>query len=107
MKEIYRYEIDYKSDDNETGVRLKKYQVIRETEHNYFINHLYQHGVSKPTKRVSRTARNTFAYNTIEKARKHFIRRTEKRLSWYKYWIKECEKGLEIIKELKVLEREL
>ena len=98
---IYRYEIQYSdSDGNYTQVLLREYPVLRETEHTYFIdNPRYSALVfDKKEKQVRKDAMNTFAYNTKEKAKENFIRRTTTRLSWYKYWIKECKKGLKLIK---------
>ena len=100
MNILYRYEINYKTPDNETDIILKKYPVIKETEHTYFIQPSHYPMFSKKTKRVSKLAQNTYAYNTKEKAKKNFISRTMKRVSWYKYWIDECEKGLELIEKL-------
>lgn len=95
---LYRYEIEYSNiDDPETRVNLIDYPVIRETEYSYFINPIF---MPHKEKRVSKDAYNTFAYDSKEKAMEHFIRRTNKRIGWYKYWIKECEKALEIAKKL-------
>lgn len=101
IKKIYRYEIEYKNYDDDTRVMLREYPVIRETEETYFIKPtcLGYPPMYGATKRVSKTAINTYAYNTKEKAKEHFIRRTEKRVAWYKFWTKECRKGLELIKE--------
>ena len=98
MKKIYRYEIYYSnSEGDETNVVLREYPVIRETEHTYFINPVYS---PHKEKRVLKDAMNTFAYSTKEKAKDHFIRRTETRIRWFEYWIKECKKGLELIERV-------
>ena len=98
MKHLYRYEIEYSSaEGDETRVILLRYPVIRETEHSYFIEPDLVHRMAKKQKRVNKTARNTYAYINPEKAREHFMRRTQKRIAWYKYWTKECEKALELI----------
>lgn len=95
MSKLYRYEISYSSPDySRTRVILKEYEVVRETEKSYFIN--YQ---PYKIKRVSKEAYNTFAYDTKKGAKDHFERRTQKRISWYKYWIDECEKALKISQE--------
>ena len=103
MKKLYRYEIDYLSQDNETGVDLREHPVIRETEHTYFIKQSAHSTKLKQIRKLrlneSEEYFNRFAYTTKKGARIHFQRRTMKRISWYKYWIKECEKALEIIKE--------
>ena len=100
MKTLYRYEISYKNVDDDTDIVLKEYPVVRETENCYFINHTVI-GISiHDTKRVSKDAYNTFAYDTKEKAKEHFIRRTSRRIDWFNYWKEECEKGLELIQNL-------
>lgn len=97
MKTLYRYEIEYSNaDDPETRVNLIEHPVLRETEHNYFIK---RHRFGSFERRVSKNAYNTFAYDSREKAKEHFIRRTMKRISWFKYWTDQCEKALEIIKK--------
>lgn len=90
---LYRYEIEYKSYDDDTQVYLREYPVIKETESTYLIKVNYSFN-----KRVFKNAMNSYAYNNKEDAREHFIRRTKKRVAWYKFWIRECKKGLELIK---------
>lgn len=97
MKKIYRYEIQYTSEDGDTKVVLHDYRVIRETEHCYFINPVYY---PHKEKRVLKTAMNTYAYDTIEKAKEHFIRRTKTRIKWFNFWTEECKKGLELIEKM-------
>ena len=105
MKNLYRYEIQYSNTDgDETNVTLQEYQIKRETKSMYFIKYpLYQY-ITNLTKRVKKDAYNTFAYDTKEKAMKHFIRRTSRRIDWFEYWKEECEKALKIAKQLKVEE---
>lgn len=98
MKNLYRYEIEYRNYDDDTQIRLREFTVIRETEHTYFID-ANGYPWPKKIKRVSKNAINTYAYDTKEKAKDHFIRRTTKRVLWYKFWIKECKKGLKLINE--------
>jgi len=103
MKLLYRYEIDYKTVDNDTSIVLKTYPVLRETEYSYWICPPiigYQNEYNTIRKRISKTAINTFAFDTKEKAKSHFIRRTSRRIDWYDYWKEECEKGLKIIEQL-------
>jgi hypothetical protein len=96
MRNLYRYEIEYSSyDDHETRVILKKYPIINETKDNFFITHPKM-GMGHQ-KRVSKFAYNTFAYINEEDARANFIRRTQTRLGWFKYWEKECKNALKII----------
>lgn len=95
-KTLYRYEIEYKSEDGDTNIRLQEYPVMRETEKTYFINNRY-YGLGE--KRVLKEAYNTYAYDTKEEAKNHFLRRTNKRIAWFKFWIEECEKGLELMKK--------
>lgn len=98
IKTLYRYEIEYSNaDDPETRVNLTEHPVIRETEHSYFIKR-YRFGSLE--RRVGKNAYNTFAYDTKEKAKEHFVRRTTKRISWFTFWIEQCEKALEIAKGL-------
>lgn len=97
MNKLYRYEIEYRSDDGDTLVRLREFPVIRETEKCFFINKSVW-GVPREAKdRVRKDAMNTYAYDTKEKAKEHFIRRTRTRIKWFRFWIEECEKGLELI----------
>lgn len=100
-KLLYRYEIRYTNyDDGDTDIILIELPVIRETERTYFIE---RRGVGSYLKRVSKDGDeygfNAYAYSSKKKAKDHFIRRTKKRVSWYKFWIKECEKALELAKE--------
>jgi hypothetical protein len=95
-KVLYRYEIEYSNpDDPETSIRLREIPVIRETEKCYFVKRFYWGS----ERRVSKDAHDTYAYDSKESAKRHFVRRTCKRISWYEYWIKECEKGLELIEK--------
>lgn len=100
MNKLYRYEIEYKSEDGDTQVLLRELDVVRETKHTYFISYPYPYSVvfKGKLKRVSKNAYNTFAYDTKEKAKEHFNRRTFRRIQWFEYWKEECEKALEIIK---------
>lgn len=103
MKILYRYEIEYRSDDNDdTQIRLMELPVFRETEYTFFIGHQYQtsEAFGRKLKRVSKTAMNTYAYDTKEKAKEHFIRRTETRIKWFDFWIEQCKNGLELIKSI-------
>lgn len=102
MKILYRYEIEYTSEDNETQIRLMKLPVFRETEYTFFVGHQYQtsEAFGRKLRRVSKTAMNTYAFDTKEEARKHFIRRTKTRVRWFEFWIEECKKGLELIEKV-------
>lgn len=91
MKKLYRYEIGYSSYDSDTEIVLREFPILRQTEKTYFISY---YGYKE--KRVLKDAYSTFAYDNIEYAKEHFLRRTRKRIQWYKYFIKECEKGLEL-----------
>lgn len=100
MKKLYRYEIEYTNEYNsQTNVYLKEYQVVRETESYYFIvdDSKYVFGDKKYNRKIKKNAYNTFAYDDKSKAMQHFKRRTAKRISWYKYWIEQCENALEIV----------
>lgn len=95
-KTLYRYELEYRNEDGDTNIRLRELPVIRETEKCYFIDWGY-HPLLKNEKRVSKDAYNTYAYDTKEQAKQHFIRRTNKRIAWFEFWMEECRKGLELI----------
>lgn len=98
MKILYRYEIEYKNEDDDTQVRLREFEVERETEASYFISSFFTSNGKQ--KRISKTAYSTYAFDTKEKAKEHFIRRTQKRIDWFEFWIEECKKGLELIKSI-------
>ena len=99
MTTLYRYELQYSNSEGDvTDVHLIEYPVVRETESFYFIKNPRYSWFREKLKKVSKNAYSTFAFNTKEKAKDHFIRRTRKRIAWFGYWTEECEKGLEIIK---------
>lgn len=100
-KVLYRYEIEYRNEDGDTAVHLRELPVIRETEKTYFVNRFYW-GCSE--RAIKKDAYNTYAYDTKEKAKQHFIRRTHKRISWYEYWTEECEKAIKLIEANEVVE---
>lgn len=102
MITLYRYEIEYKTEDNDTDVRLISYQVVRETEHTYFIELPTYARFAGKLKRVSKTAYKTFAYATKEKALENFKRRTRRRIDWFEFWQEECEKALVIADTIKI-----
>lgn len=93
---LYRYEIEYQSEDGPTRVYLREIPVIRETEKTYFIKRDYY---SVAVRAVKKDAYNTYAYDTKEKAKEHFIRRTNKRIAWFDFWTEECRKALKLIEE--------
>lgn len=93
-KVLYRYEIYYKNYDGDTDLVLREYKVLEETDKTYVID------VNWRRKRVKKDAYNTYAFNNKEDALDHLIRRTRKRISWYEYWVEECNKALELAKEL-------
>lgn len=109
QKKLYRYEIEYRSYDDDTQVCLREYSVVKETERTYFINptsptsgdklkrvlklEVFKSGYVQTGKYTKR-----FAYAKKEDAKLNFETRTKKRIAWYKFWIEECEKGLELIK---------
>lgn len=110
MKVLYRYEIEYSNAENgDTNVVLREYQVVKETEYTYFIKPSSYPVFSKKLKRVLKLRKfnngyqqtgeftKRFAYARKEDAMFNFKARTAKRISWYKYWIEQCENGLEII----------
>lgn len=96
-KILYRYEIEYSSYDGGTAIHLREFPVIKETDKCYFIKRYFWGG----ERRVLKDAYNTFAFDNRADAKDHFVRRTTKRIAWFKYWIEECEKALELIKAIK------
>jgi hypothetical protein len=93
---LYRYEIEYRSEDGPTSIQLREIPVIRETDKCYYVRRFYWGDAER---RILKSAHDTYAYNTKEKAKQHFIRRTNTRIRWYEYWMEECNKALELIKE--------
>lgn len=91
---LYRYEIEYKSEDGDTSIHLRELKVLQETDKTYVVDNYWQR------KRVRKDAYNTYAYASKDKALKHFIRRTNKRISWFEFWKEECEKALKLAEEL-------
>jgi hypothetical protein len=79
---------------------LREIPVVRETERTYFVR---RNGSSIDYRRISKDGDdygfNAYAYSSKEKARDNFIRRTRKRVSWYKFWLEEYEKGLKLIED--------
>lgn len=73
-KVLYRYNVIYETRDNYTGVRLDEYDVVRETDHTYFIN------IGFKTKRVRKGFYGSWAHDTKEKALEHFEYRLWKRI---------------------------
>ena len=108
MTKLYRYEIEYSGDGQETSVELREYEVIRETEQTYFIQKTKYPVLDNKLKRVLKIRdygngceesgiNNRFAYLSKKDAMMNFKIRTEKRVSWYRYWSNECKKALEIV----------
>jgi len=93
---LYRYEIEYQSEDGPTSIQLREIPVIRETDKCYFVKRFY---FGDAERRIRKDAYNTYAFNTKDKAKQHFIRRTNKRIAWFEFWTKECEKALELIEQ--------
>lgn len=92
---LYRYEIEYKNYDGDTDLRLREYKVIDETDKTYLIEQYWG-----KTKRIRKGSYNAWAHAQKDKALEHFVRRTNKRISWYEFWVEECRKALELAKEL-------
>lgn len=92
---LYRYEIEYKSEDGDTNVYLRELKVVQETDKTYVVQNYYRN------KRVYKGAHNSYAYARKEDALQHFIRRTHKRIAWFEFWIEECQKALELAKDIK------
>lgn len=93
-KVLYRYEINYTSEDGPTSIELRELPVLRETERCYFIRRFHW---GDKERRVLKTAHNTYAFDTKEAAKQHFIRRTYTRIRWFEFWIEECKNALKIM----------
>lgn len=92
---LYRYEIEYNSYDGDTNVWLRECKVIAETDKTYLIE------VNPWTKkRIRKSSYNAWAHAQKDKALAHFIRRTSKRVSWYEFWVEECNKALDLAKNM-------
>lgn len=96
---LYRYEIEYRSEDGDTSVHLREFKVLEETDKTYVIQASYWQ-----KKRVKKDAYNTYAYAQKDKALAHFIRRTNKRISWFQFWQEECEKAIKLAEAGEVVE---
>jgi len=74
---LYRYEDSYQySDMGYQEPRLYKFRLIRETEKSYFIKRFMD-----PDKRVPKTGKNIFAWDTEEKALFNYIKRKQVHVS--------------------------
>jgi len=91
---LYRYEIEYRLFDGDTNVHLREYAVTEETDRSYCIRPF---GAKKW---IRKDAYNAFAHTTKKAAMEHFIRRTSTRISWFEFWMEECKKALELVKEI-------
>ena len=89
-------------EDGDTEIVLREFPIIKQTEKTYFINRYAWGG---ELRRVSKSAYNGYAHRTKELAKQHFIRRTNKRISWFEFWIDECRKGLELIEDINTKEQ--
>lgn len=97
QKVIYRYELDSATQDYHAGLKLRRYTVVKETAKTYFI--INPKSPSK-LKQVRKVAAKTFAYDTKEKALKHYINRTNTRIRWYEYWVANCRVGLDLAENI-------
>jgi len=92
---LYRYEIGYKNyDDGDTRVFLRELRVVEETDKTYLVDNYHQ------KKRILKSSFNAYAHAQKDKALAHFKRRTSKRVSWYEFWVEECNKALELTSQL-------
>jgi hypothetical protein len=94
-KVLYRYEIEYQSEGGPTSVQLRELPVVRETGKTYFIKKNWF-----DEKRVPKGALNAYAHDTRVAAHRHFTHRTTKRIAWFEFWTKECEKALKLIEDM-------
>lgn len=92
---LYRYEIGYRNyDDGETRLFLRELKVLEETDKTYLVQNYHQ------KKRIRKSSFNAYAHAQKDKALAHFKRRTTKRVSWYEFWVEECNKALELTKQI-------
>lgn len=105
MKELYRYEIEYSNTELgiDTDIKLNIYTVLRETDFFYYIDknepkHRYFY-TPKINKKIGKNVKNTFAYDTKEKAKLNFIKRTESRIGYLNYFKHQCKIALKIIEK--------
>lgn len=89
MDVLYRYEIEYRSEDGDTRIVLRELPVIRETYRCYFIK---RHYFGNTERRVLKRAMNTYAYDTKEMAKDNFIRRTKKEFNGINFGSKNVKK---------------
>lgn len=94
-KVLYRYELEYTSEDGPTNVDLREIPVLQETDKTYLVQNRYWQ-----KKRVRKDTPNAYAHATKEAALDHFKRRQANRIRWYEFYQRECERGLEIAEEL-------
>lgn len=93
---LYRYEIRYKNwDDGDTDLTLRQLKVIEETDKTYLVEVYWG-----KNKRIRKSSYNAYAHAQKDKALAHFIRRTSKRVSWYEFWVEECDKALDLAKNM-------
>ena len=100
MEEIkfYRYTLNYEWEDQTRHLSLDEFIVISETKKWYWI----WYWVTKyKWVRKDKTCWKQFAWDTKEKAMSDFIRRTQKRIGWYKYFLEECNEWIKIADKCK------
>jgi len=88
----FRYDLEYSNSEQETHLTLTAYPVFKETEKWYWVRSLHL-PETKFKKWIPKEENwnKQFAWSTPEKAMRHFIRRTKKRVSWLNYWKEQCE----------------
>jgi len=101
QKEFYRYILQYTTEDLPTKIRLEKFYMVKETEKWYFISYNKFFVPQTKHKRIPKKEYNLkqYAWSTKGKAIEHLKRRLAKRIKRYKFWARECNNWLEIIKE--------
>lgn len=91
---FYRYDIGYSSSDNNTFIYLSTFKVKAETEKGYWLTN----GMKNFKKWIPKVENHNkqYAWATKDRAMVHLINRNIDRVRWYKYWIKESEKAIQI-----------
>lgn len=89
-KVLYRYEIEYTSEDGPTSLQLRELKIIADKPKTYVVQIVHW----RPNKVVRKDTPNAYAHPTKKAALEHFKRRTWSRIRWYEFWRRECETAI-------------
>lgn len=93
MKELYRYVVEYPSEEEVLGIRLKYYRVIKETDSSFLIDMGKLRWVRKGSLRG-------YAKVSKEEALDDLKRRLTKQIEWNKFWLKNQERALKTVNKM-------